>query len=255
MTNNINVSKKRKIEEQSPQEEEKNVDFPPPFATDVLHHRMQTGIMVQSGGQKGSLTRCVQKFALYAQEGSNSSSKARDELLQDLKLYQLDLTRRVLLQQNLEKERNENEKNALNLKQEIADLTTQVKESFQKAESAKQVQSCFMEYEALAKLANSNSTTSSRQLRSEIQKVKQEIAEYEQEEAKLDKTLYVRSSQFQALIQCMLDMKRSLEDKQLEEDIEKHVKKTKEAKDNEEEDSKPAATDMQVDEDDLYGDI
>eukprot|EP00980_Cylindrotheca_fusiformis_P006772 scaffold1413_cov117-Cylindrotheca_fusiformis.AAC.12 len=247
-------SKKRKIDEQ----ENGSVEFPPPFTTDVLHHRLQTGIMVQSGGQKGSLTRCVQKYAVLCESlnqkdvDSQEIKKQKRSLLQDLKLYQMDLTRKVLLQQTLEKERKENEKAAHDLKREIEDADKQVKESFQQADRAKQIQSCFVEYEALARLAKSKSSISSRQLRAEIQKVKEKITEFKKEEAVVDSTLRVRSSQAQALIQCMLDLKRSIDGDDWKEEIETAAKESAETKENDDEDnSKPAA----MEEDDLYGDV
>jgi hypothetical protein len=249
MTNN----KKRKIEEQ---DASSSFEFPPPFTTDTLRHRLRTGIMVQSGGQKGSLTRCVQKFALFSQsqsEQGDSKQKQQQDILQELRLYQMDLTRRVLLQQTLEKESQENEKSAEDLKQQIQYISAKVRESFQQADRSKQVQSCFMEYEALAKLATTTTTTtSSRQLRTDIAKVQQEIAEYEQEEAKLDQALEVRSSQFQLLIQYMLDLKRSLDDKDVGEDIQAKAS-SKDAKENDNKAEGTTLTNMQVD--DLYGDI
>jgi hypothetical protein len=266
MTNN----KKRKIEEQ---DASSSVEFPPPFTTDTLRHRLQTGIMVQSGGQKGSLTRCVQKFALLSQsqseQGDSKQKQQQQDILHELRLYQMDLTRRVLLQQTLEKENKENQKSAEDLKQQMQDMSAQVGESFQQADRSKQVQSCFMEYEALAKLVNASlkdntttttttatttPTTSSRKLRADIAQVQQEIAEYEQEEAKLDQALEVRSSQFQLLIQCMLDLKRSLDDKDMAEDIQ--TTKASSSKDAKENDNEAEGTTlMKMPVDDLYGDI
>jgi hypothetical protein len=201
---------------------------PPPFSPDTLRHRLLTGTMVQSGGQKGSLTRCVQKFALFCQgseeesdDDKNDINKGREDLIQELTLYRMELTRLVLLQQTLEKESKENSKSESELEQQTQDLSAQVQVSYQKADRARQVQSCFMEYEALAKLANDmflgKTPSSSRELQKEIEKIKHDTVEYEKEEVKLNQTLEVRASQFQLLMQCMLDLKRSLSDDEGEE--------------------------------------
>ncbi|KAL3935336.1 MAG: hypothetical protein SGBAC_009121 [Bacillariaceae sp.] len=209
-------NKKRKLE---PQEDGNGASFPPPFTSKTLEHRLRKGIMVQSGGQKGSLTRCVQKYA-FLTASSNEDNKKEElvrEFLQELQLYRMDLTRSVLLQRNLEKDIKENEAVEKILDQEIEEAKNKVHECHQQAKRAKQVHSCFMEYAALSKLANtcledSPDIQSTKQLKSEIARVKQEVASNRKEEAKLDSILAVRKSQFHLLIQCMLDLKRSLDD-------------------------------------------
>ena len=137
---------------------------------------------------------------------------------QELQLYQMELTRLVLLQQTLEKEIQENDTTNINqLRGQIQELADQVQQRSDEAARAKQVQSCFLEYEALARLANSNNQSSSRKLRNEIEQVQNEIREYEKEDEKVDHILKVRTSQFQLLIQHMHDLKRSLFDEVQEE--------------------------------------
>lgn len=219
---------KRKIEDTK--EESSPSQFPPPFSSETFRHRILTGTMIPSGGQKGSLTRCVQKFVLLNQSGSNNDEREEEEdkklqsLKQELQLYQMELTRLVLLQQNLEKEIQENDTvSKKEIQQQIKELSDQVETTSAEADRARQVESCFLEYEALAKLANSKNQSSSRQLRNEIEKIQQQILEYEQQEKKLDQILKIRQSQFQLLIQHMHDLKRSLDDTEEEGEGEGHI--------------------------------
>ncbi|CAJ1953929.1 unnamed protein product [Cylindrotheca closterium] len=260
-------NRKRKLESQ---EDDNGASFPPPFTTKTLEQRLRKGIMVQSGGQKGSLTRCVQKYALLTADASKESGN-KDELLreflQELQLYRMDLTRSVLLNRNLTKEIKENQAVEETLKEEIEETKTKVHECQQQAKRAKQVQSCFMEYETLSKLANtcladSPEIQSTRQLKNEIARVKQEISSNQKEEAKLDSVLAVRKSQFHLLIQCMLDLKRSLDNDEVEDaedDSGEDDNKGTEGGDGDE--ARPMEVDGNddedgaLDDDNLYGDL
>ena len=264
------MTKKRKIDDAS--SSTSTTTFPPSFSSETLKYRLLTGTMLQSGGQKGSLTRCVQKFALLEQQkkqlqksdgdvtNNNNNNNNNDdddnnnngndvppsknkrggteELKQELQLYQMELTRLVLLQQTLEKEIQENDNTNINLLQgQIQELADQVQQRSDEADRAKQVQSCFLEYEALARLANSNNQSSSRKLRNEIEQVQNEIREYEKEDEKVDQILKVRTSQFQLLIQHMHDLKRYLfEVEEEQEEVEQEEVEQEEEEDKEEKD-------------------
>ena len=41
--------------------------FPPPIISETLQYRLATGNIGKNGGQRGSLTRCAQKFGTLQQ--------------------------------------------------------------------------------------------------------------------------------------------------------------------------------------------
>lgn len=192
--------------------------FPPPLVSDTLQYRLLTGNIAKQGGQRGSITRCAQKYGLFQSQLSATEpdaatiEKSKDDLGQDLRLYQIELTKLVLLQRNLEKQVQENLVAEEERKERLETLAREVQICQQEANHSQETRSCFLEYEALAKLANEKHSHSSRQLQGKIEKVNSEITHYQEEEAVTDQLLKIRESQFHVLMQYMLDLKRTITD-------------------------------------------
>jgi hypothetical protein len=112
---------------QPPQEQ----PFPPPLVPETLQYRLETGNIGKTGGQRGSLTRCAQKFGtlyskllvaggtpppLSAMEEDDAAPTstttaiaedihaAKNDLDMELELYLLEATKLVLNQQRMQGE-------------------------------------------------------------------------------------------------------------------------------------------------------
>jgi hypothetical protein len=240
--------------------------FPPPLVTETLQYRLDTGNIGKSGGQRGSLTRCAQKYGsfqskLLAKEADAEAIEgSKQDLAQELQLYKLELTKLVLLQRSLQEQVDLNQEAEIERESRLEELTREVQESQLQANRSQETQSCYLEYEALAKLANENHVQPSRKLKEQIAQIDEEIKGFQQQETEMDKTLKVRETQFQLLIQYMLDLKRSLTGG----DGDEHAKGVPHAQgsDDENDDDEEGAieeeqpTPMDVDdEEDLYGDL
>lgn len=192
--------------------------FPPPLVTETLQYRLDTGNLAKQGGQRGSLTRCAQKFGVFQshllaeQPDAEAIEAAKQDLSQDMGLCQLELYKLILLQRNLEAQVELNQKAQDNRQAEIDQWSEEVQSSLAEASQAQEMRRCFQEYEALAKLTNENHPQSSRTLKEQLSKVENEIQKLKQEEAETGHLIKVREGQFQLLIQYMLDLKRSLND-------------------------------------------
>jgi hypothetical protein len=215
--------------------------FPPPITPETLQYRLDTGNIGKQGGQRSSLTRCAQKFGTlqYHLLASNPDAEAIEtskvDLVRELELFELEMNKLLLWQQQLERQVRTNQEEQWNREKELASLSQQVGESCRQARRARETQRCFAEYEALAKLINDNHPTAIDELQHQIDAMKGELAEVEAETRTKDKVLKVREAQYQLLIQFMMDLKRSADDDLIDE-----------------ESGKPAP--MEV-EDNLYGDL
>jgi chromosome segregation ATPase len=219
--------------------------FPPPIIPEILQFRLDTGNMLKIGGQRGSLTRCVQKYETYRanrlakEPKAQAINDAQDDLQRELSLFEIELTKLTLLEKGLERQVQQNKERISRRDEEVTMLQHQVMESTTKANKFLETQNCLSEYEALAKLINDTHPTSQEELQSKLSAIQEERAKVDQEIEEAEQTLKVRQAQFQLLIQYMLDLKRSI--KQDEED-------------NAAETSGHHTVAMEVD-DNLYGDL
>jgi hypothetical protein len=192
--------------------------FPPPLVTETLQYRLDTGNIAKQGGQRGSLTRCAQKFGIFqsnlmaSQPDAEAIEKAKQGVSQDLNLCKLELYKLILLQRNLDAQLELNQKAQDGRQAEIDEWSQEVRSSQSEASQAQDMKRCFQEYEALAKLTNENHPQSSGALKEQLSWVEEDIEKLKQEEAETDHLVKVREGQFQLLIQYMLDLKRSLND-------------------------------------------
>ena len=251
------------------EDDKTNTTFPPPIETETLQYRLITGNISKFGGQRGSLTRCAQKFGaltskMKRKNGSvdeedleNEIETIKQELTSELELYKLEMTKLILMQQTLENQVQVNETIQNENVKEIESLSNQVVESQGVANRWQEIQNCYQEYESLAQLANTQHPKSSRVLREEIAQIENELATLERQDEAANKLLRVRESQFQLLVQYMLDLKRTLEEDDEEAIITKGVDAiVDEQGGSEEKDSdKPAPMELESVDDGLYNDL
>lgn len=239
--------------------------FPPPLVTETLQYRLETGNIAKQGGQRGSLTRCAQKFGIFQshwlapQPDAEAIESSKQDLTQDLEYFKLELYKLLLLQKNLDAQVQMNQKAEQERQAEIEKWSQDVQASQSEASHALETKLCFMEYEAFAKMTNEKHPQSIRALKDQLAKVQTEIQRYQAEEGVTDHLLKVRGAQFQLLIQYMMDLKRSLNDSEEQEKLLELAKQSNAQSDSGDgttkKGGKPSES-MDVDEDEgLYEDL
>ena len=247
---------------------EKSSSFPPPLVPEVLQYRLDTGNIGKSGGQRGSLTRCAQKYGTFQSKllhdkDAEAIETSKGELVQELQLFQLELVKLNLQQQILAAQVEENKSIQVEREARIQEEKLKMKAIQAKVQRAQETRNCWLEYEALAKLAQEKCSQPRRKLEQQIEQVKKELKGLKEQQESADEVMHVRESQFQLLLQYMLDLKRSLNDEEDEEE-QQPLSSTKKQKKNEDEEGAVEEQDegvaMDVDgeeeeEEGLYGDL
>jgi hypothetical protein len=246
---------------------EKASSFPPPLVPEVLQYRLDTGNIGKSGGQRGSLTRCAQKYGTFQSKllhdkDAKAIESSKGELVQELKLFQLELVKLDLRQQILAAQVEENKTTEAEREARIQEEKSKVQEIQASAQRAQETRNCWLEYEALAKLAQEKCSQPRRKLEQQIGLVEKELQDLQKQQESVNEVLHVRESQFQLLLQYMLDLKRSLNDEEEDEVEQQPASSTKKQKKNEdeegaiEEQDEGAAMEVDGEEDEgLYGDL
>ena len=204
------------VEASSPGGGDEGTPFPPPLVTETLQHRLITGNISKLGGQRGSLTRCAQRYGAFRSKltaekpDAEAIETSKQELSKELNLYKLEITKLILLQKNLEAQVAQNNQMEAEKSKAIEALAEEVAESQGEAHRWQETRKCYMDYENLAKLANANHSQPTSKLKEQISQVQEEIEKFQKEQESVDEVLAVRETQFQLLMQYMLDLKRSL---------------------------------------------
>jgi hypothetical protein len=226
--------------------------FPPALVTETLQYRLDTGNIAKQGGQRGSLTRCAQKFGIFqsnllaSQPDAAAIETAKQDLSQDLDMCKLELYKLILLQRNLDAQMELNQEAQDGRTAEIDRWSEEVRSSRSEASQAQDMKRCFQEYEALAKLTNENHPQSAWALKEKLSKVEEQIEKLKQEETETGHLMKVREGQFQLLIQYMLDFKRSLNDTEEDAKLLELAKKAKRQGNDNEEGAKSKVTKSSV---------
>ena len=230
----------------------------PPITPDILQFRVDTGNMGKFGGQRGSLTRCAQKLgalqrAQQEQENnkdddedatrSASVATAKQELARELQVFELEMTKMILQQQQRDKQVQSNTEILETRQAEISELQQTVSASAKQAHHALSQRSALAEYEALAKLILEKHPVGQDELQQQIANIQQQSQALDEEMRSTAEATQVRSAQFSLLIQYMNDLKRSLNEDDKED--KNPSGKRKESGDDA----------MDVDDGDLYGDL
>ena len=225
----------------------------PLITTETLQYRLDTQNFGKSGGQRSSLTRCAQKYGAFRAELSSKTpdaeviEKSKNDLVREVELFDLEISKLILWQQNLERQVKLNGVAEAERKQKIADMEQKVDASRTLANKSLEQRNCLAEYESLAKVINENHPTSSMELQKQIDEIRAEISQLENESAKKDEIIKVREIQYQLLIQYIMDLKQSLKEDQ--EGLNTQGEDGKNA--GKKFDDKPQAMDI----DNLYGDL
>ena len=191
-------------------------DSIPLITTETLQYRLDTNNSGKSGGQRSSLTRCAQKFGTFRAELSSATPDAeviedsKNDLVREVELFDLELTKLILWQHNLVRQTKRNQIAEAEREREIEVLKQQVRESRVLAHASVERKNCLSEYESLARVINDNHPTSSSELRKQTVEIRSEISGLEEARAKKDEILGVREAQYQLLMQYMADLKQSL---------------------------------------------
>lgn len=195
----------------------------PLISTETLQYRLDTQNFGKTGAQRSSLTRCAQKYGSFQAElhsktpDSEVIEKAKNEMVREVELFDLELTKLILLQNNLERQAKLNEEAEAEREQKIQAMKEKVNESRGLANKSLEQQNCMSEYESLAKVIHENHPTSSAELQAQIDEIRKEISDLEKKSAEKDEIIQVREAQYQLLIQYMTDLKQSLKEDEDEE--------------------------------------
>jgi len=190
----------------------------PLLSDEGLDHRLSIGA-ASAGGTRGSLTRCAVRVsrsraaANRQRQGADDGGAAADdtdEVVRELRFMQLEMTKMVLVVQRLEREIASSRRQIRQLEEEIERETGAVASLRQDQKQASSAQSCQQEYESLAKLISRRHPTPQSVLAESIESTKKELDAARTELRQREAETSVRKSQFQLLIQSMLDLKRSL---------------------------------------------
>ena len=190
---------------------------PPPLSNETLQHRLLTGASIK-GGARGSLTRCAAKLgSLHAKLNSPGAGGRTDqeavlaiksELKREIRLFQIEMHKIMIMIQSTEKELQDTTTQEEELAKMVEEKHRETLELRKQAVSVAKSRKCWMEYEALAKLARQRSPR--RILQAKMDKAN---AELEATRKKLYETAAeskIREKQFHLLIQVMTDLRRSL---------------------------------------------
>lgn len=245
----------------------------PALSNETIQRRLLTGAS-SKGGARGSLTRVATKLGhlhakLNARGGSTDQEiqAVKDELKREVRLFQVEMRKWMIMIQSAEKELQDVTSQEQEMAAAVEEKQKEIQELRDQAAKVARTRICWQEYETLAKLARQRSPRRVLQVKMEkanadLEKTKRQLYETAAESK-------VREKQFHLLIQCMLDLKRSLGEAV---EIPPMKKKEEEPEEGEEEaegeDAKPEAAKakrpadtggvqpmdtQEEDEDDLYG--
>jgi hypothetical protein len=241
-----------------------------PLTPEIYQQRLSAGLGL-AGGARGSLTRTVGKLTHWQQQQQQAAAttdngdgddNARDNLVRELQLMELEMTKLILMHQRQELELRQASKNndsSIGIgstgsgDDELATNRAAVQELLNQTKQAANTQSCLTEYESLALLAVQRHPVSSRALQDQFKAVQDDFEATEKALIKATADVAVRNAQFHSLMQTLLDLKQSLTEP-LEQPV---VPVTEEGDDDD--DDKPQPMDVEPkekgEEDDFYDDL
>jgi len=275
------------------------------IAPGTAEQRLAQGLGI-AGGARGSLTRCVSRLgalrrALLVGENKNNNAPieedcadsstaeasaiitasnantAKEDLLRELQLMQLDLTKLALAVQRRRLENDEQQNLASSSSSCISDgdddddddddgdgknsngllltrMEDRVWEQRRQLAASRSTLANRREYEVLAKLASSKHPVARRVLQRRTETVEQELKQVRQKLQIAEQHQHIRQAQIQNLLQCLLDLKQDVNEPLPQ-------KESADGNDDEMDGENTAGTNngtapMEVDDEgDLYGDL
>lgn len=189
-------------------------DSPPLLTNETIQQRLLTGAS-SKGGARGSLTRCATKLgALHAKLSAPGGSTdqeiqvIKEELQREVKLFQVELRKSMMMIRSGQSEFKQAQQQEQEMAQQVAKKQAQIQELRQQAAKVARTRLCWQEYETLAKLARQRPPR--RVLQAKMKKADADLETTSKQLYETAAESKVREKQFHLLIQCMLDLKRSL---------------------------------------------
>lgn len=201
------------VKRKAPGEEEENdkeaTHRQTELTSKILHHRLLIGLG-NKGGAKGSLTKCVGRIGAVLRNPDDLTAK--EAAVRELQHQQLELLKLFWMVQ-----RNQVELEALRssvniTKDQASEESIVVQDKRKELRKQLTVTACEREYEALAKVAATRHPTSRRALQQQLDRVSEQQRETEDAVKRTQKEVTIRQSQFQLLMQCVFDLKQSLQE-------------------------------------------
>jgi hypothetical protein len=192
----------------------------PPLSNETIQERLETG----AHGSRASLTKCATRYrtfleTIHADEAdADAIEQSKQELEQELKLYQVEVHKMSLSLETAQRELTQLESAGRETSTLIQEKQEQLVALRSKQSRSKQVWGFKEEYEALAKMGNhrpSRAILEKRLLLTEKQ-MQMTIAAEQATKTQVE----VREKQFQLLMQCMLDLKASVNEESSNQDDE-----------------------------------
>jgi Tho complex subunit 7 len=186
----------------------------PALSNDTIQKRLLTGASTK-GGARGSLTRCVAKLgSLHARLNTPGGSTdqeiqaIKEELKREVRLFQVEMRKWVIMIQSAQQELRDATAQERAMATAVEAKQNEIQDLRDQAVKVARTRICWQEYETLAKLARQRSPR--RVLQAKMEKANADLEKTKRQLYETAAESKVREKQFHLLIQCMLDLKRSL---------------------------------------------
>ena len=197
---------------------------PPALDQTTLRQRLVQGVGA-GNAVRGSLSKCANKYREFLSvyrsgEGADAVESAKQDLVRDINLYQVDMKKIVLSLLAMEDDTRTVVTKIADTEDQIERVRKEIEELRSEHPEAKQVRRNLEEYEALAKMAGTR--PSRRLLEERTAEVNAELQLFEASILKNKEHKSLREKQFQLFMCSLFDLKESLdEDAEMEERNEK----------------------------------
>lgn len=179
----------------------------PALSNDTIQRRLLTGASSKNGG-RGSLTRLASKFGALHGKSDPEIQAAKDDLKREVRLFQVEMRKWMIMIQSAEKELQDATTKEQTMAAAVEAKQKDIQELRNQAAKVARTRICWQEYETLAKLARQRSPR--RVLQAKMVKANADLEKTKRQLYETAAESKVREKQFHLLIQCMLDLKRSL---------------------------------------------
>ena len=183
----------------------------PPLSNETILCRLETG----AHGSRASLTKCATRYrdfleSIHAEQANAEAIEESKQLFEtELSLYKVEFTKLALRVQMYQQELEQLDEQSQCLVEQIAEKKRTLADLREAVQRSKKVWGYKEEYEALAKMANHRPSRAILEKRRKLSQKQMELPTQNLEA--LQQELSIRQAQFQALMQCMLDLKASVQ--------------------------------------------
>lgn len=187
---------------------------PPALDQTILRQRLVQGVGA-GNAVRGSLSKCANKYReflriYFSGEGADAVETAKQDLIRDINLYQVDMKKIVLSLLALEEDTRVVETDIADTEDQIERVRKEIEELRTEHPEAKQIRRNLEEYEALAKMAGTRPAR--RLLEERTAEVQSELRSFETSILKNKERKSVREKQFRLFMRSMLDLKESIDE-------------------------------------------